>query len=225
LAVALYLDSAVLEDIAPLLGMYPIAGVTTNPSILLAAVERGQRLDDLGVLNALLELGVDVVFMQPVGESAGDLREGAARYIEVDPQRVVPKLPMTSAGLSAGLALKRDGARLAFTAVYSLAQAYCAASVGAEWIIPYFGRLRRAGIDACQRVAHMTRLLAAIQPGARILVASIKMPADLIEATLAGAHDITAQPAVISALADDPLTASAVTQFSQDAERLRSLLG
>jgi transaldolase len=198
--------------------------VTTNPSILLAAVEHGQRLDDLGVLRALLQLGVDVVFMQPGGASAEELRTGAARYIEVDPQRVVPKLPMTPDGLAAGLALKRDGARLAFTAVYSLPQAYCGATIGAEWIIPYFGRLRRAGIDACQRVGQMARLLAAVQPGVRILVASVKSPADLIEATLAGAQDITAQPAVVSALAEDPLTSAAMIQFGQDAERLREAL-
>ncbi|MBF6590479.1 MAG: hypothetical protein IVW57_08090 [Ktedonobacterales bacterium] len=222
---ALYVDSADLAVVADLLSAYPIAGVTTNPSILLAAIEGGQRLSDLEVLRALLDLNPRLVFMQPVGEDAEALRVGAMRYIEVDARRVVPKLPLTRAGMRAGLALKREGVRIAFTAVFSLPQTYSAAMSDADWVIPYVGRLRRAGLDACQRIEQMKRLLAAHGGGTRILAASMKTPADIVEATLAGAHDITAQPEIIRLLTDDGLTAAAVEQFALDEARGRATLG
>lgn len=41
---ALYIDSAFLHDIMNVAQTVPVAGVTTNPTILLAARERGQDL-------------------------------------------------------------------------------------------------------------------------------------------------------------------------------------
>jgi transaldolase len=87
---------------------------------------------------------------------------------------------------------------------------------GAEWIIPYFGRLRRAGLDACARIGEMARLLRAQHAETRLLVASLKSPDDVIEATLAGAHDITAQPDVIRAMVHSPLTSDALAGFTND---------
>lgn len=221
---SLYVDSAYLDDVARLCVAFPVAGVTTNPSILLAAASRGQRLDDMGVLHELLRLCEGTIFMQPDGSTGDDLYAGAARYLSVAPNRVVPKLPMSQEGLSAGLRLQRDGMRVAYTAVYSLSQTYCAALAGASWVIPYCGRMRRAGVDACERVSQMARLLTQQAVSTRILAASIKTGADLVEATLAGAHDVTAPPDVIEGMLADPLTESAIRQFGVDSERFQQEL-
>ncbi len=50
---ALYIDCAFLSDIIPVVQTIPLAGVTTNPSILLAAQECGQKLDMLSLLCEL----------------------------------------------------------------------------------------------------------------------------------------------------------------------------
>jgi len=57
---ALYIDSAFLNDIMNVTRTIPLAGVTTNPSILLAARERGQELSPQGVLMlyCVVQLGV-----------------------------------------------------------------------------------------------------------------------------------------------------------------------
>jgi len=213
---ALFVDCAYLEDIAAICSSYPASGVTTNPTILLAARERGQTLSDMEVLREALQLCTGPIFMQPMADNADDLRAQAERYIEVAPERVVPKLVLNEAGLRAGVALKRAGARISFTAVYSLAQTYCSIQVPADWIIPYVGRLRRAGTDPITRLGQMAQLIARQQSTTHILAASVKTPADVVDATLAGAHDITAQPEVIRALAPDPLTATAYDQFMAD---------
>ena len=221
----LYVDSADLDDIADLCQTFPVTGVTTNPSILLAAVERGQRLSDLDVLDRLLLLCAGPVFMQPTADTPAGLAAAALRYVAADPARVVIKLPATATGLAAASELRRQGVRLAFTAAYTLAQAYCAVQAGAQWVIPYFGRLRRSGVDAADRVDAMTHLLAQQSTSTRILAASLKSVADLVEVTSAGAHDVTAPPDIIRALMDDELTQTAVAQFAEDWRRLREVLG
>jgi TalC/MipB family fructose-6-phosphate aldolase len=228
-AMALFVDCAFLDDLRPICEHYPVSGVTTNPSILLAAAQRGQRLADVEVLRELLALCTGPVFMQPTVEGADDaagLRAAADRYIAVAPERVVPKLPPTEAGMAAGMALVRAGARVAYTATCSLAQVYCAAQAGASWVIPYFGRMRRAGEDPCERVTRMARLVAQ-QAGSggqtRVLVASVKSAGDVIEATMAGAHDVTAPPEVIRALLADALSTAAFEQFQADWRTLQQL--
>ncbi len=222
---ALYVDSAYLEEVAAVSDVFPIAGITTNPSILLAAARHGQKLRDDQVLAELLRLCDGPVFMQPTADTSTQLAAAAMRYVAADPARVVIKLPATHDGLGAAHELRHEGVRLAFTAAYTLPQAYCAVMAGAQWVIPYFGRLRRAGIDAAERVGSMARLLAQLSGDARLLAASVKSPADLTEVTIAGAHDVTAPPNVIRSLMEDALTHDAVSRFASDWRQLGELLG
>src|SRR6266851_9743561 len=156
---ALYIDSAFLHDIMNVAKTVPLAGVTTNPSILLAARERGQRRDAQSLLNELLQKTEGLIFMQPGVTQEGEMLVQARSYINADVERVIPKLPMTNSGLRVGQVLKRQGHRIAFTAVTSVSQAYTAALAGADYIIPYCNRLERSGVDASDRVAQMATLL------------------------------------------------------------------
>jgi TalC/MipB family fructose-6-phosphate aldolase len=218
---ALFVDCAYIEDVAAICSTYPVTGVTTNPTILLAAAERGQKLSDMEVLRETLRICSGPVFMQPMAEDAEGLRAAAERYIEAAPDRVIPKLPLNEHGLRAAMALKQGGARISFTAVYSLPQTYSGMLLPADWLIPYIGRLRRAGTDPLTRIAQMAQLIAKQQVQTRILAASVKSPADMVDATLAGSHDITAQPEVIRNLTQDPLSAAAFEQFSADWRRVQ----
>jgi TalC/MipB family fructose-6-phosphate aldolase len=173
-SMAVFVDTAVIADIAEISAAYPIAGVTTNPSILLAALEKGQRLSDTEVLRRLLEVCAGPVFMQPVGDSPDALYKAALVYGAADPERVVVKLPATSTGLQAGRDLSRDGIQFALTAVASVAQAYLGALAGARWVIPYFCRLRQSGVDVSQVISDMSHLLEGQKTMTRILAASLK---------------------------------------------------
>ena len=62
---ALYIDCAYLDDIIQVAKTIPLAGVTMNPTILLAARERGQRLDPLSLLRELVQSVGGTIFMQP----------------------------------------------------------------------------------------------------------------------------------------------------------------
>jgi TalC/MipB family fructose-6-phosphate aldolase len=220
---ALYVDSAYLDDVARISASYPVSGVTTNPSIMLAAWERGQRLSDDQIIRELLELVDGVVFAQPTGGDEEALYEAASHYLALAPERVVPKLPMTREGLRVGRRVAAVGARVSYTAVAALGQAYCASLAGASWVIPYHSRLRRAGVDPCERIARMAELVERQRTGTRVLAASLKSPADVADAVLSGAHDVTTTPDVIESLLVDGLTTSALLQFDADASRLAEL--
>jgi transaldolase len=71
----------------------------------------------------------------------------------------------------------------------------------------------------------MQRLLENQTSACRILAASLKSPADVVEATLSGAHDATVPPDVLRAMAEDPLSQTAVAQFAADWKRADALLG
>ena len=212
----LYVDSAFLPDVERVAGKVPLAGATTNPSILLAASQRGQQMSDMQVLRALLQICPGSIFMQPTGETVDEMQRLAESYVQVAPERVVAKLPLTPIGMQVARALRGAGARFSFTCVFTVMQAYSGALAGAQYVIPYFGRLRRSGQDACERIEAMTRLLNAQAMQTRVLAASIKNTADAAESLLAGAHDLTATPEVLDALLDDPLTDAAVAQFQRD---------
>lgn len=218
----LYVDSALLDEVASLAASYPLAGVTTNPTILLAARERGYALTTEAILRELLTRCPGDVFAQPTADTTSDIRSEAERYLALDPRRIVLKLPMSEAGLAAARTLITQGARIAFTAVFTAEQAYCGVLAGAAWVIPYFGRLRRSGIDPCQRIEQMARVIAAQGDSTRLLCASLRTPDDALEALLAGAHDLTVTPEVVRQLVTSPLTDAALTQFAQDAEKLRA---
>ncbi|HEU5441203.1 MAG TPA: transaldolase family protein [Ktedonobacterales bacterium] len=224
---ALYVDSAYAEEVAQIVAAYPVTGVTTNPTLRLTALERGQRLTEDDLLRELLRVTSGPVFVQPAAPDAEGLVAQATRLANLDSARVVIKLPANGHGLAAALPLGHAGVRFALTAVYALAQAYAGAMAGAEWLIPYFDRMRRSGLNPEQRLADTRNLLAgqALPANTRILAASLKSAEDVVQALLAGADDITAPPDVIRALAEDPLSQTAIARFDDDAARVRDRLG
>jgi len=220
---ALYVDCAYLDDIENVARIVPLAGVTTNPSIMLAAHERGQALAPLPLLHELVQISTGTVFIQPGAITEEEMFEETLAYLNVSAERVVPKIPMTHNGLVVAQRLRAMGHRIAFTAVTSISQAYCAAMTQANWIIPYYNRLQRSGTDASERITQMAKLLANQQPATRILAASIKSPSEAASALLAGAHDLTVAPQVLLAMVTDPESEQAVARFVQDWQRMKKV--
>ncbi len=231
---ALYIDSAFLDDITNVVQTVPVAGVTTNPSILLAARTRGQEmaLDTLtGEILERLNLLVGSIFMQPGATDEEEMYQQVLTAWQsvlragYGANRLVHKLPMTAVGMRVAQRLKRNqmNHRIAFTAVTTVAQAYTAAMVGADFVIPYYNRLDHAGVDARERVAEIAELFHNQQLATRILAASIKSPTEAVLALLAGAHDITAAPEVLLDMVSDPQTDEAIEKFAHDWQKMNKV--
>jgi TalC/MipB family fructose-6-phosphate aldolase len=220
---ALYVDCAFLDDIINIASIVPLAGVTTNPSIMLAAHEKGQRITPSALLEELLSKVSGTIFIQPGTTGEQDMYAEASRYIQAMPDRVIPKLPMTRDGMRVAQRLKSANRRIAFTAVTTVSQAYCAAMTGADFIIPYYNRLTRTGVDAGERIAQIAEILHNQRLDSRILAASIKSTAEAAEALLAGAHDLTIVPQVLQDMVVDPASEEAVVKFAHDWQKMNNL--
>lgn len=206
----LYADSADVDAIRPLLTDRLITGVTTNPTILHS--QGYGSVDHSRLYRTFDDAGAAEIFFQATGDSRDAMRRSAERIAELGPNAVV-KIPATDLGFRVAAALTRAGTPVLVTAVYSLAQTVVAASIGARYIAPYFGRLADAGHDALATLAHMNTIVAASQT--KVLVASVRTPQAAADLALAGIRHITAHPTVLHAMLQDPTSDSAAAEFER----------
>ncbi len=205
---ALYLDSADLNDAQRAMELGFVFGVTTNPTLIAKVGRHG-----LDVLRDLLEATSGPVFYQVTAETVEGRAVQAQEAAALSPQRVVIKIPATTENIALAARLSREGGvRCAITAVSSPAQAYLAVQAGAEYVIPYVNRLTRQMGDGIA----VLRDVAAIVRGsrARVLAASLKTCDEVVAAVLAGADDVTIPLAVILALGEHELSYRAIADFA-----------
>ena len=93
---ALYIDSAYIPDIRKVADTVPLAGITTNPSILLAARERGQDESPHAFLDAVLHMTNGIIFMQPGASEEEEmvtdpLTEDAVEKFNIDWQQFIQR--------------------------------------------------------------------------------------------------------------------------------------
>lgn len=206
----LYADSADIASVAPLLEDGLVHGVTNNPSIL---ARDGFGSADLPVLFREFEqAGAREIFMQATGGDQVSMLEDALRIADFGP-RIAVKVPATSIGFRVATRLIARDVPVLLTAVYSVAQATVAASIGAEYVAPYFGRLLDSGEDAVAKVANMNSVLASTST--RVLVASIRSPNAAANLALQGVQHITADVPVILAMMHDPVTDASAAEFER----------
>src|SRR5258708_16387749 len=116
---ALYIDSAYLADIIEVWRPVHVVGVTTNPTLLLQAQERGEDLKPEHLLNELLRHTSGTIFMQPGATTEEEMYEQALAYIQTAPDRVIPKIPITQVGMRVAKKLHKHP--IAFTALTTFA--------------------------------------------------------------------------------------------------------
>ncbi|WP_353808104.1 transaldolase family protein [Agromyces sp. SYSU T00194] len=214
-APVLYVDSADVDRVGPLLRDGLVAGVTTNPTIL----ERGgRRIGDLPELYARwVEEGAGEVFFQTWGDSTAEMLAHADEILALG-DRVAVKVPATRDGFAATRTLVGNGATVLVTAVYSVAQALASAAYGARYIAPYHGRLRDAGIDGTELIRRMQAVCEGSQTD--VLAASLRSPDDIVALREAGVPFFTAAPDVILGLLHDDISERSAADFAAAVERI-----
>lgn len=202
---ALYLDSAVLEDARRAAALGFVLGATTNPGLLARAGHTGART----ALKALCPLFPGTVFYQLLGHSAQEMQSEAESLLHVA-ENIGLKIPCTIEGL-AFAAQVSSRATVAMTGVFTPAQAYLSAQAGAQYVIPYVNRVTRFTGDGPGLLSQMAAILEPTE--CEILAAGIKSAAEAVESLMAGAHHVSLPLDVILAMAQNPLTEKAVADF------------
>jgi transaldolase len=217
--VHIFVDSADIQTIEQALKSGYIYGVTTNPTLLQRANVRVQQV--LSLAKQIIELGAHEVHLQVYSEDMNHILEDATRLAEIDSQRVVVKIPATPAGYAATAQLATQGMRVTLTAVYTVAQAILAQSVGARYIAVYLGRMRDDGLDAFALVGQMQRTLNAQRASVEILAASVRSPAEVEAVAELQVAAVTLPLVVLRQLPESPRTMAAAATFNAAVQSLR----
>ena len=208
----LYLDTSDVAAVKALARVLPLAGVTTNPSIVATGKETLEVL-----LPQLQEAmgGQGRLFAQVMATTAEGMVSDA-RKLRTIIADIVVKVPVTTEGLAAIKLLKEEGIPTLGTAVYGAAQGLLAALAGAEYVAPYVNRVDAQGGDGIQTVTDLQTLLTMHAPHAKVLAASFKTPRQALDCLLAGCESITLPLDVAQQFITSPAVDAAVAKFEHD---------
>lgn len=208
----LYLDTANVEEVERLARIFPLAGVTTNPSIIAAS-----KVPLWDVLPRLQDaVGKDGrLFAQVMGRDAAAMVAQAEQLADRIPGIVV-KVPVTAEGLAAIKQLTASGISTLGTAVYSPAQGLLAALAGAIYVAPYVNRVDAQGGDGIKTVQELQTLLKLHAPRSKVLAASFKTPRQALDCLLAGCEAITLPLDIVQQLIRSPAVDDAIDKFEHD---------
>lgn len=200
-------DVAVIKDLAAT-GL--VDGVTTNPTLI--AKSGRPMLEVIAEICDLVEgpVSAEVAAM----DVKGMLAEGAK--LAAIATNVVVKVPLTREGLIATAEFAVQGIQTNVTLCFSAAQALLAAKAGATFISPFVGRLDDQGADGMGLISEIRAIYDNYDFDTEILVASVRSPAHVTAAALAGANAATIPPNVFQALFKHPLTEKGLSDFMSD---------
>ncbi len=207
----LFLDSANLDEIREIHAWGVLDGVTTNPSLI--AKNGGDFVD---TVHRIAELVQGPVSAEVVAQDTeGMVREG--RLLARVHDHVVVKIPMSTAGLAAVKVLAEEGIRTNVTLCFQPVQALLAAKAGATYISPFIGRVDDVAWGGDELIDQIVQIYANyIDLDTQVLAASIRHPAHVVAAALAGADVATVPYKVMVKLLDHPLTDLGNERFLAD---------
>ena len=212
----LFVDTGNVKEIEALAAIGILDGVTTNPSLM--AKEGG---DYRQILKQICQIVQGPVSGEVVAtDFAGMVREG--RDLASIDQHIVIKVPFTKDGVRACKTLATEGHRVNVTLIFSAAQAWLAAKVGAAYVSPFVGRLDDIGATGMDLVREIVDIFDNSDLKTQVLVASVRHPIHIIEAARMGADVATAPAAVIDQCFKHPLTDIGLERFLKDWEKAQA---
>lgn len=206
----LFLDTANIKEIEEIAGWGILDGVTTNPSLM--AKERG---DYRKIIRRICRIVKGPVSAEAIATRAGALvRE--ARDLCCLSRHVVVKIPCTSEGLMATVALARRGVKVNMTLVFSSNQALLAAKAGAAYVSPFVGRLDDIGNSGIEVVKDLLTVYENYRIKTQVIFASVRHPEHVRQASLIGCHIATIPYRVFVQMIQHPLTDTGIEKFAKD---------
>lgn len=207
------LDTADIEDIRHCNEYYPLAGVTTNPSIIAK-----EHSDFWALMKQIREIiGEDKMFhVQTTETRAEAIVEEAKLLRDRIGGEFYLKIPICEEGLKATMLLGRLGIKVTMTAIITPAQALMAARAGASFVAPYVNRLDNILSDGTRVVTEIVEEFKLHDIKSRVLAASFKNAEQVHKCALAGCHSATVTADIMKTLISHPMTDAAIAGFEND---------
>lgn len=205
-----FIDTANINEIKEAQSFGILDGVTTNPSLV---AKEGKDFRTL--LDEILKIVDGPVSAEVIStDFQGIVKE--ARELASIHKNIVVKVPLIKEGLKAVKLLSSEGIKTNVTLCFSPTQALLAAKAGATYISPFVGRLDDISTNGMELISQIVQIYRNYSYETQVLVASIRHPLHVVEASLIGANVCTIPFNVIDKLFNHPLTDLGLEKFLSD---------
>lgn len=212
----IFADTANKEQIARLINLGVVDGVTTNPS-LFAKEPKGDFITmckDIKDLCAQkdLPLSVEVFSLEP-DKMYAEAKEICAA---LNYQKLSIKIPVKLDYLPVVSKLASEGINVNVTCCYTSSQLILAAKAKARYVSLFYRRAIDAGELVNFHLKSTRDYIDLHNLDCEIIAGSIRQPIDIVESWSHGAHIATAGPHVIDAGLTHPGTDASIEGFTKD---------
>lgn len=209
------IDTANLDQIKRCIEFFPVAGVTTNPTII-----SRENADFISLIKNIREIiGPDLMLhVQATGDTAEKIIEEAKILRDAVGGNFYVKVPISPQGLKATTKLKEMGMKVTETAIFTQQQALIAALAGADFVAPYVNRLDNIVSDGVQVVGEIVDMFKAHNLKCNVLAASFKTVEQIHKIAMTGCQSVTINPELFDTLTYHPMTQYAIDDFNADWE-------
>lgn len=207
------MDGANLEDIKYCNQYFPLAGVTTNPTLITK-----EKKEFWSLIEGIREIiGPDkMLHIQTVQKKAEKIVEEAKLIKERIGGNFYIKIPIGKEGLKATMMLKKLGIGVTVTAIFTPAQALMAAMAGADFVAPYANRLDNIVGDGTEVVAQIVEQFKLYGLDCQVLAASFRTVEQVHKCAQSGCHSVTITAKLFKAIITHPMTDVAIADFDKD---------
>lgn len=209
-----FIDTANINEIKEAAALGILDGVTTNPSLVFKEGKDFRKL-----LDEILKIVDGPISAEVVATNYDGILKEAREYAAIH-KNIVVKVPLIKEGLKAVKILTDEKINTNVTLCFSPSQALLAAKAGATYISPFVGRLDDISTSGMDLISQIVQIYRNYDYQTQVLVASIRHPLHLVEASLMGADVCTMPFAVIDKLFNHPLTDNGLTKFLSDWKKL-----
>lgn len=208
----IFIDTANFDEIKTAYEMGFVAGVTTNPSLIVK-----EKRDLKEVIKQIADLVEGPVSAEVIATTAPEMIAEAHELVKLG-SNVVIKVPMTLEGLKAVAVLSKEGIKTNVTLIFSANQALLAARAGATFVSPFVGRIDDISMDGITLIEDIAEIFMVHDIKTEIIAASVRTPMHMTQCAKAGAHIATVPFKVLTASMKHPLTDAGLARFLADWE-------
>ncbi len=209
------IDSANLEKIREINDIFPIVGVTTNPSILARC-----NIDIVSAVKGIREIiGNKMLHLQVLSTTFEEMVEEAKKLVELGGENTYVKIPVCSDGMKAIRYLTEKGYNVTATAIFTPQQALMAASCGAKYVAPYVNRLDNIAINGVEIASEIQKLLKESNLNCKVLAASFSTVEQIHMISLKGIGCMTIPIELFPKMIQHPLTDKAIKDFIKEGKK------
>ena len=207
------IDTGNLEAIRHINEFYPLAGVTTNPTLV-----SKEKTDFWTLITSIRDvIGKDKeLHVQTVQTKAEKMVEEAKRIYDKVGGKFFVKIPIGEEGLKATMMLKGSEIGVTMTAIFTPQQALLSAKAGASYVAPYVNRLDNILGDGVRVVEDIVQEFDLYGLPCEVLAASFKNCQQIHSCALSGCHTATIAPELFKAAISHPMTDSGIKGFMDD---------